>query len=370
MVTGLLGWSGSPDAPLATSPSVAEQVRERGMTTVAGLWFFVFGTTIGSFLNVVAHRMPIGLTIVSKPSRCPYCMTPIRPKHNVPVLGWLVLRGRCNACGLPISARYVLVEIIMGLVFVSLFWAELASGGRNLPMRPPSSKPGVMWNLFTPQWDLIGLYAFHGFLLGVLATIALIKLDQLKIPSKLFLFALVSGSVARIIWPFLLVVPAAKPMAGLPVPAVAQHLLVDLGVAVVIGAVLQSVIANAGDRRLVPGVCGSLAVCLVTADFLGWQALIPVVLIAALLQLVITILGRWPGYATSRFWGCSLAVAVWLTICFWRQLPLVWIPGAQSDARTQFLGMAFGLAAAYVAESLALRENGDSPTRTASETGQ
>ncbi|GAA1976633.1 A24 family peptidase [Nocardioides panacihumi] len=77
----------------------------------------VLGLVIGSFLNVVAHRVPRGESVVSPPSACPRCGTPIRNRHNVPVLGWLVLRGRCYDCGLPISVRYPLVEAATGLVF-------------------------------------------------------------------------------------------------------------------------------------------------------------------------------------------------------------------------------------------------------------
>lgn len=77
----------------------------------------VLGLVIGSFLNVVAHRVPHGESVVSPPSACPRCGTPIRNRHNIPVLGWLVLKGRCFDCGLPISARYPLVEAATGLLF-------------------------------------------------------------------------------------------------------------------------------------------------------------------------------------------------------------------------------------------------------------
>src|SRR3954464_5720646 len=73
------------------------------------------GAVIGSFLNVVAHRVPRGESLVSPGSRCPGCGTPIKPYDNVPVLSWLLLRGRCRACGVRISPRYPLVEAINGL---------------------------------------------------------------------------------------------------------------------------------------------------------------------------------------------------------------------------------------------------------------
>jgi leader peptidase (prepilin peptidase)/N-methyltransferase len=83
-----------------------------------GVFAGVLGLAIGSFLNVVAHRVPLGQSVVSPPSACPDCGTEIRARHNVPVLGWLVLRGRCFDCGSPISARYPLVEAGTGVLFV------------------------------------------------------------------------------------------------------------------------------------------------------------------------------------------------------------------------------------------------------------
>jgi leader peptidase (prepilin peptidase)/N-methyltransferase len=77
----------------------------------------VFGLLIGSFLNVVVWRVPRGESIVSPPSACPRCGKAIRPRDNIPVLGWLLLRGKCRDCGEPISARYPVVEAGTGLLF-------------------------------------------------------------------------------------------------------------------------------------------------------------------------------------------------------------------------------------------------------------
>lgn len=71
-----------------------------------------FGAAIGSFLNVVAYRLPRRQSLLRPPSSCPSCATAIRPYDNVPVLGWLLLRGRCRHCREPISARYPLVEAL------------------------------------------------------------------------------------------------------------------------------------------------------------------------------------------------------------------------------------------------------------------
>ena len=91
--------------------------------TVIPFFFFLFGIAIGSFLNVCISRIPEGVSIVSPGSRCPRCLQPIKPYDNIPVFGWLLLRGKCRNCALPISPMYPLVEFSTGLVFV-LTWYE------------------------------------------------------------------------------------------------------------------------------------------------------------------------------------------------------------------------------------------------------
>lgn len=80
----------------------------------------VVGLLVGSFLNVVVHRVPRGESVVHPRSRCPGCETEIRPLDNVPVLSWLVLRGRCRTCRVRISPRYPLIELLTGATFAIL----------------------------------------------------------------------------------------------------------------------------------------------------------------------------------------------------------------------------------------------------------
>jgi leader peptidase (prepilin peptidase)/N-methyltransferase len=84
-------------------------------------FFFLFGAVIGSFLNVCISRIPEELSIVSPGSRCPRCLTPIKPYDNVPILGWLWLRGKCRSCALPISPMYPIIELLTGLLFVACY---------------------------------------------------------------------------------------------------------------------------------------------------------------------------------------------------------------------------------------------------------
>ena len=88
---------------------------------MVSILFFLFGIVIGSFLNVCITRIPEELSIVTPGSRCPRCSTPIKAYDNVPIFAWLWLRGKCRACGAPISAMYPLVELITGLLFVGCY---------------------------------------------------------------------------------------------------------------------------------------------------------------------------------------------------------------------------------------------------------
>ncbi|PRY17910.1 prepilin peptidase [Kineococcus rhizosphaerae] len=83
------------------------------LATLTGL----LGLAIGSFLNVVVHRVPRGESVVHPPSACPRCERRITARDNVPLVSWILLRGRCRGCALPISARYPLVELLTAVLF-------------------------------------------------------------------------------------------------------------------------------------------------------------------------------------------------------------------------------------------------------------
>ncbi len=83
---------------------------------------FVFGLLFGSFLNVCIHRLPLGLSVVTPRSACPHCKEPIAFYDNLPVLSWLILRGRCRNCRAPISPRYLMIELLTGALFLACYW--------------------------------------------------------------------------------------------------------------------------------------------------------------------------------------------------------------------------------------------------------
>ena len=88
------------------------------MNLIYYIFAFFFGNTIGSFLNVLIYRMPLGISIIKPNSFCPKCEKPIKWYENIPVISFVVLRGRCSGCQSPISIRYPIVEIITGCLFL------------------------------------------------------------------------------------------------------------------------------------------------------------------------------------------------------------------------------------------------------------
>ena len=94
-----------------------------GLPEIVGFAFvFAFGAIVGSFLNVVIHRVPLEESVVFPNSACPNCKTSIKPYDNIPVLSWLFLRGKCRNCGEKIAARYPAVELLTALLYVLVYW--------------------------------------------------------------------------------------------------------------------------------------------------------------------------------------------------------------------------------------------------------
>jgi leader peptidase (prepilin peptidase) / N-methyltransferase len=89
---------------------------------VGYIFFFGLGSIVGSFLNVVIHRVPNEESVVFPNSACPQCKNSIKPYDNIPILSWLILRGKCRNCKNPISPRYPAVEFLTGLLFLLVFW--------------------------------------------------------------------------------------------------------------------------------------------------------------------------------------------------------------------------------------------------------
>ncbi len=86
------------------------------------VFIFIFGIIIGSFLNVVIYRIPKGESIAYPASKCQSCQTPLKWYHNIPIFSWIFLRGKCGFCGEKISIQYPIIELVTGIIAVSLFY--------------------------------------------------------------------------------------------------------------------------------------------------------------------------------------------------------------------------------------------------------
>src|SRR5262245_39057332 len=135
------------------------------------LMVFVFGLIIGSFCNVVIYRLPQRKSIITPGSHCRSCAAPIHLWDNIPVLSYLLLKGRCRACKEPISPRYPLVELTSGILYV-LLWMK--------------------FGVTTP-------FAVYAFLTSILLIIALIDLDHKIIPNIITLPGIAAGLVLSVL---------------------------------------------------------------------------------------------------------------------------------------------------------------------------
>lgn len=154
------------------------------------LFVFAFGACVGSFLNVVVWRLPRGESLVTPPSRCPKCGHKLAAYDNVPVLGWLWLRGRCRYCKTAISSRYPIVEAVCGGLFVLYYICYF-----DLQLGPCAATPRVL--NFRQDWPI---YCLHMFMIAALLAASLIDADLFIIPAEIpWLMAGVGVAVHAII---------------------------------------------------------------------------------------------------------------------------------------------------------------------------
>src|SRR5207249_6030527 len=106
----------------AAVTAVAALAAPGGTMTMSVLIAAVFGAVIGSFLNVCFHRLPRGASVVVPASACPRCGHELSWFENIPIVSWLVLRGRCRACRAPIGIRYPIIEAITAAMFAAALW--------------------------------------------------------------------------------------------------------------------------------------------------------------------------------------------------------------------------------------------------------
>lgn len=144
------------------------------------------GLCVGSFLNVVIYRLPRDKSIVSPPSSCPSCGSRIRFYDNIPILSWLLLRGRCRFCKAAISPRYLVVELATGLLFIGMFWLYFFTDTQQMGLN------ASVWHEKFIQGGWI-IYLCHLTLIVSLLAASAIDIQLWVIPISLCWFATVAG---------------------------------------------------------------------------------------------------------------------------------------------------------------------------------
>jgi leader peptidase (prepilin peptidase)/N-methyltransferase len=268
----------------------------------------VLGLLVGSFLNVVIARVPAGESVVRPGSRCPRCGAPIAARDNVPVVSWLLLRGRARCCGAPIGRRYPLVELVTAASFALVAaWSTgaVAGGGEG-----GASASGAAGAALTPAaWDG-SLWPLPAFLYLAAVSVALVAID-----------------LEHLRLPFWVVVPSWWIGAGLLVGAA---LLMGHGEAAV--RMLLGGLAYWGLYRLIYALSrgrlgyGDVRLAGLLGGYLAWVSWGALVLGAYLgtlvggVAFVALLLARRAGFKTELPYGPPMIVGAWLGLLWGQQL--------------------------------------------------
>lgn len=258
-----------------------QRVNEAGrMGSIHLILAFVLGAAIGSFLNVCIHRLPREESVVRPSSRCPHCLTPIRPIDNIPILSFLFLRGRCRACRASISWRYPFVEFINGVGYAGLLY----------------------------KFGFSGPTLIYALLLSALIVVTFVDLDYQIIPNEITLPGMVLGLLAAL---FVLPQGFWDSFIGLLLGGGVFYLIADVS-----QRILKQEGMGGGDIKLI-GMIGA---------FLGWQNVLLTIFLGALSGSIVglfLIVAKGRGRRVPIPFGPFLSVGA-LASLFWGSEILWW----------------------------------------------
>lgn len=248
-------------------------------------WMFVIGSVIGSFLNVVIYRLPRGMSLLHPASSCPQCGHLIRWFDNVPILGWVWLRGRCRDCCAGISVRYPLVEAATAIIFAALAYTDVIApysaalhkaqlAAEAEPAQPRADRVDDIAQSI-PSDRLFATYAYHLVLICALFAAALIDFDGQKLPRRLITWPSGVGILWAVYWPAV----QALPLAGSADSEGWQARLIALATSIV--GMLAAVVLRLGIFRFMRaarprelGLWNATLALYAVGAFLGFQAVI------------------------------------------------------------------------------------------------
>jgi leader peptidase (prepilin peptidase)/N-methyltransferase len=216
---------------------------------------FVFGTIIGSFLNVCIHRIPHGESIIAPSSHCPRCKTPIRFYDNIPLVSFMILKGRCRKCRAPISLRYPLVEFLMGLFSLILLL----------------------------RFGISALYLIYLAFFASLALVSFIDLSHRIIPDVISLPGIVIGLVISFLHPQLSIKDS---LIGV---------LLGGGILYVVASVYHLVTKREGMGG------GDIKLLAMIGAFIGWKGILFTILCSSFIGSVVGVVLMFISSANSKY---------------------------------------------------------------------
>lgn len=253
-------------------------------------WIFAFfafalGAVVGSFLNVVIHRVPAGLSVIHPPSHCPVCESQIRWYDNIPIISWaLLLRGKCRNCGTSISPRYAMVEALTGLLTAAL-WIKIA----HVPM--------ASMEVFaqTPPINYLLPFGLYFVFICLLVAITFVDLEHLIIPHRFTLPGMALGLATPVLFNFLL---EPGSLGGFWPPVTIWESVIGFfvgGLSVV--AIFYAYFAVRG----VAGIGGGdVTLMAMVGAWLGWPALIFIFFAASFQGVIAAVLAMFVGGGLLR----------------------------------------------------------------------
>jgi leader peptidase (prepilin peptidase) / N-methyltransferase len=317
--------------------------------SAAGAWLltglmFALGAAVGSFLNVVAYRLPRKLSLSRPGSQCPACGHPIRWYDNVPIFAWLVLRGRCRDCRAPISPRYPLVELLVALA------TALVTRSAFGPIF--ETEPGDAFTLDVPR------LAFRLALVYTLFCAALLEFDGHRAPVRLLIAVLAVGAILVIVLPELGSSPSVDKSAGRGV----YECLGGLAAALLFGLLAWPALAEKGQDGLLRNAAARVGNLAIVGVFLGLPAVTEIAVFAISWLLATRILGRVWTTAARFGWAGSLVLGTLIWIVAGGKIAERW-PSIADDPATTLVMAGAVVAAVAIAARVA---GSGTPTGTAS----
>ncbi|MEO9590532.1 A24 family peptidase, partial [Rhodopirellula bahusiensis] len=358
---------------------VVDLLAPRANDVVIFTFFLVVGASVGSFLNVVVWRLPQRLN-VNGHSFCPRCRNQLRARDNVPIFGWLWLSGRCRDCRLPISSRYPIVETLVGITFALVGATELTRW--SLPYLGDSVRTN--W-LSTPyvDADLLTLIFYHLVALATGWAAGLIRFDGNTLPPRLTLFAAVTLIGGMFALPQAMVVPwqlvgdsnpsegGFWPPSGWPTHGgdwsvtlvqIGMRLLTSLVAAGFFARVLAKSFCPMADMKMDPlgsstrRLIDLMILIAVPAIVVGWQAVMGVILIAAIFAKILEMCAFAQSRDSLGRFAVSLPVAMSVQLLLWRGLVASHLWPSEQASQVGLIVSFFGV----LTIPLWLDENGES----------